>query len=197
MPHAPSLAATEKRVFHASWQDGLLDIIAGITVALIGTGGLLGVLTSTLGLPIVGIIAWHTARRKITQPRLGFVVFSTRRRHDLRHGLVAILSLGVVVGGFLVTRIWQAHSPFAEWFAPAIPATILATLALSCAAALNLWRFVAYGLIFAAAGLGAAATRIEPWWCLVVGGVAIATWGVFMLIGFLREFPKLSNEVQD
>lgn len=195
----PSLAATERRVFRAYWQDGLLDLITGVVIILVGVGGLCDALVPLLALPIVGVFAWRFARRSITEPRFGSVVFSPRRVHQLRHGLVAILSLGLVVGGNLVTRLWlgRTHTPFAEWFAPAIPATILLAMSLSCAFVLGLWRFVVYALLFGAAGLWVSAVRLEPWWALVAVGAAIALWGAVLLATFLREFPKLSNEVEE
>jgi hypothetical protein len=192
----PTLVKAERRVFHAYWQDGLLDIVAGVCVILIGAGALLGALVPMLGTSIVGVFVWQAARRAITDPRLGSVVFSERRIRQMRHGLIAIVSLGLVVGGNLVTRIWLKDSPtsFSQWFAPAIPATILAAMSMSCAVALGLWRFVAYGAIFAIAGLGIADATMEPWWGLVAGGTAMALWGAVMLRRFLREFPKLPGD---
>ncbi|MGD8451905.1 MAG: hypothetical protein PVJ57_08810 [Phycisphaerae bacterium] len=198
MFRGPNLAATEKRIFRAFWQDGLLDIVAGTTIVLIGVGWSCGVLIPMLAMPIVGIIVWQSARHRITEPRLGSVVFSARRLHQLRHGLIAILSLGLVVGGNLVTRVWlkRTDSPLATWFAPAIPVTILAAMSLSCAAALGLWRFLVYGILFAAVGLALATAEMEPWWGLVAGGAAVAAWGVIMLVTFLREFPRLPSEAE-
>jgi hypothetical protein len=198
MPSRPNLASTEKRLFRAFWQDGLLDLIAGVITALVGVGALCGALVPMLALPIVGVFAWQWARQRITAPRLGSVVFSPRRRHQLKHGLIAILSLGLVVGGNLVTRVWlpDVHSSLAAWFVPAIPATIVAAMCLSCSVALGLWRFLLYGLLFAAVGLGAAATGLEPWWGLVAGGAAVALSGAVMLAVFLRNYAALSNEVE-
>jgi len=126
------------------------------------------------------------------------VVFSAQRRRDLKHGLVAILSLGLVVGGSLVTWVWsgESHSTFAQWFAPAIPATIVAAMSLSCAAALGLWRFVGYSLLFALAGMIVAVAGVEPWWGLIIGGIAVTMCGTVMLSRFIHNFPKLSDEAE-
>lgn len=199
MPRPPNLTQTERRVFRAYWQDGLLDLAVGTSLALVGAGWLCGLWMAALGVPLVAVLAWRVARRGITEPRLGAVVFSARRRRDLTHGLIAILSLGLVVAGSLIARIWatQADWSFAHWFAPAIPAFIVAAMSLSCSAALGLWRFFVYGVMLAALGLGAAELACEPWWALVAGGGIIAGWGVVLLVSFLRAFPRLSNEVQD
>ncbi len=190
-----NFAKAERRVFHAYWQDGLLDLVAGATAMLIGVGWFLDVFVAILGLPIVAVFVWQAVRQRVTEPRLGSVVFSAQRRRDLKHGLVAILSLGLVVGGNLVTRLWlgDSHSALAQWFAPAIPATIVAAMSLSCAVALGLWRFVGYAGFFALAGLIVAAAGLEPWWGLMIGGVAVMICGAVMLSQFIHNFPKLSN----
>ena len=196
MPTQSILTKAERRIFRAFWQDGLLDIIAGAAVALIGAGWLFGAFVPSLALPIVGVFVWQEARRRITEPRLGSVEFSEGRVRDIRYGLIAIVSLGLVVGGNLVTRIWLADSPtpFSRWFAPAIPAAIIAAMSLSGAAALGLWRFVGYGAVFGAAGLTVAAVEGEPWWALIGGGAVVTLCGAAMLARFLRRFPKLPNE---
>ncbi len=191
-----NLAKAERRIFSAFWQDGLLDLVAGATVVLIGAGWLVNLLLPMLALPIVAMFVWQAVRKRVTEPRLGSVVFSAKRRHDLNHRLVAILLLGLVVGGSLVTSVWwgDLHSTFAQWFAPAIPATILAAMSLSCAAAIALWRFVGYSAFFALAGLIVAAVGLEPWWGLIIGGIAVMICGAVMLSRFIHDFPRLSDE---
>jgi len=186
-----TLAPLERKVFRSYWQDGMIDILAGISSILIGLGWLVDLFPITLGVPVLAITAWIGIRRKVTEPRLGHVSFSSKRRRDMIHGWIAVLSLGLVVGGNLVTRIWigGSHSSASQWFAPAIPAMIVAAMSLSCAAALGLWRFVFYGVIFAASGLAIAEVRAEPWWGLVVGGVMVACCGGILLLRFLRTFP--------
>ena len=151
-----------------------------------------------LASPIVATLVWQAVRKRVTEPRLGSVVFSAKRRQDLNHGLVAILSLGLVVGGSLITRVWwgDLHSSFTQWFAPAIPATIVAAMSLSFAAAFALWRFVGYSVFFALAGLIVAAVGLEPWWGLIIGGIAVMICGAVMFSRFIHDFPRLSDELE-
>jgi len=188
-----TLAPLERKVFRSFWQDGVIDLLAGMSTILIGIGWLVDLVPLTLGVPILAIITWTGIRRMVTEPRLGHVTFSSKRRRDMVHGWIAVLSLGLVVGGNLVTRTWLggSHSSASQWFAPAIPAMIVAAMSLSCAAALGLWRFVFYGVIFVASGLAIAELRVEPWWGLVFGGVVVASWGGVLLLRFLRTFPVL------
>jgi len=199
MQLSSNFAKAEKRVFYAYWQDGLLDIFAGASVAVIGVCWLLGGIVATLGLPIVAICLWTAVRRRVTEPRLGRVTFTAKRSHDLKHGLIAIVSLGIVLFGFIGSKLWRhgATSAFEQWLAPAIPALLLALMCLSCAEALRLGRFVIHALAFAAGGLIAAAARFEPVWALIIGGSFVTCWGAAMLRTFLRDFPPLPSEPID
>ncbi|MCO6436901.1 MAG: hypothetical protein J5J06_07425 [Phycisphaerae bacterium] len=190
------VSRVEKRVFHAYWQDGLLDILAGVSVMAIGLGWLLGVLVAGMGVPIVAIFVWGVLRRRVTEPRLGRVTFSDWRNREMKLGMIAIVSLGIVLFGFVGTRIARGGppTPLAQWFAPAIPAFLLVLLCLSCAEALRLGRFVIHALAFATSGLIAAAVGIEPGWSLILAGAFVACWGVYMLKRFLRSFPPLPAE---
>lgn len=185
------LKRAERRIFRSYWSDGLLDMFVGASVLVIGLGWWAGAFVPSLAAPMVAFFLWGTVRKRVTEPRLGSVVFGERRRHDLWYGLVAIASLGLVVGGNLVTRTWMSngHSGLAEWFAPAIPTTILAAMALSASAALGLWRFAGYGILLGATAIAAAATKGEPWHALIVAGTSITICGVLMLWAFLRHHP--------
>lgn len=187
----PNMKRAERRVFRAYWSDGLLDMFVGLSVLTIGLGWWVDLFTPSLAAPVVACFFWRAAHERLVEPRMGSVVFSTRRRHDMLQGLIAIASLGLVVGGNLVTRIWmgKGHSGFAEWFAPAIPATIVAAMALSTAAAFGLWRFVGYGLLFSAVGLTVAAAKSEPWFALIAGGAGVIICGLLMLRTFFHRHP--------
>lgn len=198
MAKKPILDRLEKKVFRSYWQDGVIDLLAGISTILIGVGWLVDLFPLTLGVPILAIIAWAGIRQRVTEPRLGNVTFSSKRRRDMVHGWIAVLSLGLVVGGNLITRIWMdgSYSSASEWFAPAIPAFIIAAMSLSCAAALGLWRFFFYSVIFAACGLAVAELRTEPWWGLVLGGTLVSISGSILLVRFLLAFPLQSNSTE-
>lgn len=131
----PNLAKVEQRIFRSYWQDGLLDLLAGVSAVLIGGSWLLDMFALSLGIPILAIYCWLWIRRRVTEPRFGHVVFSPKGQHDLKHGLIAIVALGLVVGGNLITRIWlnQQQSSFSEWFAPAIPGVIVVSSSRRCA----------------------------------------------------------------
>ncbi|HXI01928.1 MAG TPA: hypothetical protein VNI57_02020, partial [Candidatus Saccharimonadales bacterium] len=126
------LASTEAQVFRAYWQDGLLDLLAGSSILMIGLGWLTGFVLAAVIVPPLAIVMWPLLRRRITDPRLGQVRFNAERRFRMRHGMIAVLSLGVLLFGFVGVRLLKGEtSDLLRWLAPAIPALILAALALS------------------------------------------------------------------
>lgn len=192
------LAGTEAKVFRAYWQDGLLDLVAGSTVVLIGFGWIAGLWISGIVVPPVALVAWPILRRRITEPRLGAVRFGPERRSRMRHGLVAVCSLGVVLAGFVFPRLVLDRSPseLLRWLAPGIPALILAALALSASEALRIARFALYGAAFVVAALGAAALDVDPGWPMAAGGALMIASGARLLVRFLRDFPVLPTEIE-
>jgi len=190
------LAATEARVFQAYWQDGVLDLLAGGSTLLIGLGWLAGFVLASVVVPPLAIVSWPILRQRITHPRLGRVRFNAHRRFRMRHGMIAVLSLGVLLFGFFALHFGVGHlPPFPRWLAPGIPALLLAALALSAAEALRLARFALYGIGFIAAALVVSGLDADPGWALAGGGAIAAANGARMLVAFLRDFPMLAAEM--
>ncbi len=190
------LASTEARVFSAYWQDGLLDLLAGSALVAIGLCWVAGFVLAVVIVPPVVLVTWPILRQRVTDPRLGQVRFNAGRRHRMRHGLIAVASLGVLLFGFVGIRVLKGGtSELVRWLAPGIPALLLAALALSAAEALRLVRFVGYAAVFVTAGLVVAALDADPGWAIAVAGAIVLGNGARMLRRFLREFPRLPAEM--
>jgi hypothetical protein len=197
MTTGAAFASTEARLFRAWWQDGLLDLLAGACLVATGLGWLAGFVLAGALAPAVALPLWPLLRQRITRPRLGEVRFAAARRLRMRHGLVAVVSLGVVLLGFVALSLSEAEarSELLRWAAPAIPALLLAALALSAAEALRLLRFALYAAGFVAAGLVVASLEAEPGWAILAGGALVLASGIRLLAVFLREFPRLPSEM--
>lgn len=192
------LHATEARVFRAYWQDGLIDLLAGASVVAIGVGWIAGFVLASVVVPPIALSLWPLLRRRITEPRLGRVRFNARRRFEMRHGLIAVASLGVVLLGVFAERAWRgSHSSFVEWVAPGIPALLLAALAVSSSVALRAPRFAGYAAGFVAAALVVSALDAEPGWSILAGGVIVTVTGARLLTTFLGAFPTLPAEMDE
>jgi hypothetical protein len=198
MSTTPEFAATEKRVFSAFWQDGVLDLLAGVALLSIGIAWLLHLFWLTAVVPGPFVVMWPILRRTITEPRLGQVRFQVERRHSLLHGSIAVLCLGLISFGFMVIRLYRGgdESALLRWLTPAIPSLLLALLALSIFGVLRLLRLLVYAAVLVAAGLIVAALDLEPGWAMLSVGVVITITGMVRLIRFLREFPRLPQEFE-
>jgi len=195
----PHTTKIETRIYRAYWQDGLLDLLAGMTLLLMGTGWVLGFMLASTIVPPLALVLWPSLRARLTEPRLGRVRFNPERMLNLRAGVVALLTAGVIVGGLVILKNLHQRPPsaFEQWLAPAIPALILALLALCCAGALRLARLAGYALVFLASGLLVAVLGAEPGWALLIGGAIAGLAGIVMLGRFLRAFPRLQDRLPE
>jgi hypothetical protein len=197
MAHQLDAERIEARVYRAYWQDGLLDLLAGLTVLLIGAGWVMGFVLASVVVPPVALVLWPLLRMRVTEPRLGHVRFNHQRMLNLRAGVASLLATGVILGGLVILKATQQGPPsaFERWLAPAIPALVLALLSLCCAGALQLIRLAAYAFVFAVSGLFIATLQAEPGWAMIVGGGTVGLAGVVMLGRFLRAFPPLHDQL--
>jgi hypothetical protein len=195
----PEMSQIEVRIYRSYWQDGLLDLFAGATVLLIGLGWVLGFVFASVVVPPVAIVLWPLVRARVTEPRLGRVRFNSERMLDLRMGAMALVTVGILVGGavLLKSSLGGPASSVERWFAPAIPACLLAMLALCCAAALHLARLAGHAIAFLACGILVALLRMEPGWAMMCGGAVTAFAGAVMFGTFLRRFPRLQDNLSE
>jgi hypothetical protein len=184
---------TEARLFEAYWQDGLLDLLAGVSVAVIGIGWLFNLVAVTAAVPAIAVVTWPALRGRITAPRLGEVKFNAQRVSGLRAGLGGALVIGLAVTVLFVVLALEGGEPsrWEQWIAPAIPALLLSFLATLVAALLRLMRFLTYAAVLFAGGLAAAMLGWEPGWSMVLAGALITAAGAMRLGRFLHEFPRL------
>lgn len=187
---ASTRTLTEPDLFRAYWDDGLLDLLSGLALLLtgLGWGTELGPL-ATIQAPL-WIVLWAPLRRRIVEPRAGFVRFSLARQKSTGHGLSWTLAAGV--GTFvlmtvvaLLAREETARLAIGHLVA-GLPAVLVAIAAAIAAALTGARRFYGYGLTLLA---GAAATVLlerGPAPPLVVGALVAIVSGAVLLRRFVR-----------
>jgi hypothetical protein len=191
------LERTEARIFTAWWQDGLIDLLAGIGITLIGVAWLLGWPAIGAAVPAMIVPLWGDLRSRITEGRLGRVRFSAERRRKLTRGNVAAIGLGALLLVINILMLVSIDTPSA-WLrsmVPALPALLLALMGVVASLMLGLPRFLAYSAALGVAGLVVAAFDLEPGWAIAGGGIVIAIAGATLLRRFLAEFPRLSETI--
>ncbi len=174
--HATSL---ESRLFRRYWDDGLLDLLAGIGVAGIGVFWTLDLVAVGAAVPAMLAALWGPLRRRFIEPRLGLVEFSDERDRHSRHLALGGIALGAGVLA-VFAAIWLAapEAPdLLRLLAPGLPAFLLALLAAVSGLALGLPRFLTYAAVLSAAGFIVAALDAEPGAAMIGAGGLIALWG--------------------
>ena len=200
MTKEPNLKEIERRAYMSYYQDGLMDIFAGLYILGFGLGIFMQILWDfsfgvimpailiTTALPI-----WVAAKRKITMPRIGFVNFGTRGANKL-----TVVFIGTMVAGlfaFFAFIFATSQSGLRQWLDLIVQngmlIVALGSLAI-CALfgyTMGLRRLYAYGLL---AGIslviGHFAGIFFAYIIFALGTIVMVT-GIVLLINFVRKFP--------
>lgn len=174
----------ESRLFRQYWDDGLLDLFAGVGVLGIALCWSVGLVAVGAAVPAVLVPFWGPLRRAVVEPRMGLVEFTDERTGRTRRflagaawlGVALLLALGV---GYLAAR--SEPGELLRHFVPGLPALLLGLLSALVGVGLGLPRFLAYAGFLAVSGLAVAVAGAEPEIAMFAGGLAIALTGARLL----------------
>jgi hypothetical protein len=189
MARARNLVDTD--LFRSYWDDGLLDLLCGLALLVMGIGwastrlGSLAVLQAPLW-----IVLWAPLRKRIVEPRAGFVRFSPARREHSARDLRWTLALGVGAVALVAATVFLLRSrkpePVLQLLAPGLPAALVALGAGIGGLLTGARRFHAYGLALLAGGLATVALAGGPAPPLAAGGLLVSASGAILLTRFVR-----------
>jgi len=194
---ASAQTLTETDLFRSYWDDGLLDLLGGLALLVTGIGWetAMGAL-ATIQAPL-WIVLWGPLRRKIVEPRAGFVRFSLARQTSTSRELSWTLALGV---GALALVAAVALLPRGEGVRLAIghlvaglPAVLVALAAAFAGILTGARRFYGYGLALLAAAVVTVLFGLGPALPLVLGGLVAVACGAVLL----RQFVLGSLEYKE
>jgi hypothetical protein len=184
--------AVERHIYRTYWNDGLLDLFAATGVLIIGVLWLRDWVAVGATVPVWLAALWHPARRRIIEPRLGTVEFAEDRQRRSGRLLKAVFYFGV---GVLILALCVffyrdrlPSSPSTSLIA-ALPAFLLALLAIAASFLISSARFIAYAAILVGAGLLGALGAWPPGAILTAAGAAILVIAITLFAGFLRRNP--------
>lgn len=186
----PSAATTlESRLFRQYWDDGLLDLFAGIGVAGIAAFWALDLVALGAVAPAVLAAFWVPIRRAVVEPRIGLVEFSNARANrNVRLGVGSAVVGGAMLVGFVGLTL-SAHSrslSALSLISPGVPAFLLALLALFAGWGLGLARFLVYAVVLCLGGVGVVLIDARPEIAMAVGGFVMLLSGGWRMARFLR-----------
>ena len=187
-----NMNSLERQVFRTYWNDGLLDLFGAIGVLAIGIAWLADLHVFGAIVPAMLVPLWAPLRQRLIEPRLGLVEFSDdrERRNTRRLGMVAAFGAGTlglaVILYFARTRLGiQADVSLIA----ALPALLLALLAIMTALLVSTGRFLLYAALLAISGIAGALYGIEPGPILVIAAVPMLGIALVVLGRFLQSNP--------
>lgn len=184
------LTAREVDAYLSSYSDGLVDLFVGLAVVWIGVAwlwieplaGLAGIFPAVL-VPVVPLV-----RRRLVEPRAGYVRWSAPRRRWERDQLSRLLWLGV--GAFaLGSAGFAIVSDGMESAAAGLPAMLLAIPAFVLGIASGLRRLLAYGAVLVTGGALTILFERDPGADLLAAGIVVLVTGAVLWTRFTRTHP--------
>jgi len=186
---SPRADALESRLFRRYWDDGLLDLFAGVGVVAIGIFWAFDFVALGAVVPAILASLWVPLRRALVEPRAGLVEFS-----DGRTGRMQRLGWGSVVFGLAMLALFVSLVVLNGWrpvallssLTPGLPAFLLALPSALVGWGLGLPRFHAYAAILCIGGLVVALADTRPELAMLAGGIVVLASGAWRLQRFLR-----------
>ena len=179
----------ESRLFRRYWDDGLLDLFAGIGVAGIAAFWALDLVALGAVAPAVLATFWVPVHRALVEPRIGHVEFSDgRTNRNVRLGVGSVLIGGAMLVGLIgLTLTARSQSLSAlSLIAPGLPAFLLALLAVFVGWGLGLPRFLVYAGVLCVGGIGVVLIDARPEIGMLAGACVMLLSGGWRIGRFLR-----------
>ena len=205
------LKEIEKKTWRSTFEDGILDIYFGILVLGLGMGM---TLSSILPNPLdkfipfifigIGLFFFLTAKKYITQPRLGVVKFGLKRKgRKLKTLIMLSINFIILLILFLIRFINPELSLDFPGYLEGLILGLLFITAPICFAAyfIQYSRFYFIGLLVGLSFFLSDLFSIfipEPFDTLIVFSIvsgAIIAMGIISLIKFIRKYPLSKEEM--
>ena len=193
------IEALKKKVYLTYHQDGIIDL----TAATILLGFSIFMATDNVVFLALGAfcgVEYALLKQRITIPRLGYVRFEPKEK-SLRKNLV-LLGIGMLVL-FLVfaanafLTIDPSSFDMQRYHMVPLSVLLFALPALVAAILLGLKRFYLYALLAAVLPALGAWLNIETFIPILVTGLVILVTGLWLLAGFIKQYPVMDSEGED
>jgi len=186
----------ESELFRRRFDDGVLDLIAGLAIFGIGMGWIFGQVIFAAILPTLLWPFWSVIHKSVVVPRLGDVEFSDTRKAKISAAHIGLLVLGAVscafgVLAFALVEGWiESIREVTVPLVLLVPSLVMAVAAIVGYLMIGALRMLVYALVFIASGaVFQLVLPYDPAHSLAVGGAVPMVAGAVMLIRFLRAHP--------
>lgn len=187
----------ERTLYRGWWGDGLLDVLAGTALVLVGLGwhfdqAVLGAIGPAMMVPL-----WAPLRRKLIEPRTGYVEFSGNVRQRERKGTWLLLATGcgaLVLGVAVFVFTSDGGGVPGRTFVAGLPAILLGVAAGLVGGLLRLPRFGVYAAVLLVLGALTVALGLHPAPAMLASGATVLACGAVLLANFLHCYPVAAPE---
>ena len=187
------LKKLERRAYMTFFQNGLWDICLGLF--LIGWGLMFTLEFSTIigGIWVAVYFIILGLKRWLTYPRTGYIKVAQARRQQMKLVILGVVLLLFGLAGFLAFAAGSRPAWVSEYFLFMFGMMIALVIAL-----LGYWWKVLRWYIYA--GLLFIAVILYQWsgvpenLAFIIPGSIIALYGLILLVGFLRKYPRAKEE---
>ncbi len=182
----------ERKVFQSFWDDGLMDSMLGFALSAIGFAWWQDAFIWGIFFPPLCATLWFPLRKRVVEPRIGYVEFSGTRElkgRGFRMNMIALLAGTMLLGVFLFLSGSIPDTDLPRTLVPGLPAFLLALMALPLAFFTGCRRFFIYALVLLAVSTSTIYLGLDPGLPILVGGAVILVNGLTILIRFLTAHP--------
>lgn len=192
----------ERGMVQTYWNDGLLDVLAGLGVLLIGIVWQLDLVPLGAAAPAILIPLWIATRKRITGPLIGRVEFSDSHERRQRRFLHSTLGMGCLlfllgVGIYYIIRVGAPGGDGARNWIAALPAALLGLLSLFTWVFTRLERFLLYTAVLLTSGVGVVLYAERPGVAMLYSGTFILVVGSVRLVSFIGAARRSMTEDVD
>ncbi|MFC2177480.1 hypothetical protein ACFLRH_03595 [Actinomycetota bacterium] len=194
MTNPPELKELEQRAYGATYSDGVIDLLVGVSMAWIGAMWLAfpDYLSGAVALVALSISPVLGRRKRFAEARTGYVRFTEPRRRRERR---IYTTAGFLFAAFmLMARPLGSLQPAdIDW--PVGPDSLitwlLALIAMVVGVIVGVKRMFAYAAALSTTGTMAVMVDTRFGWPLLVSGAVIALTGWAMTRRFVKSHPRI------
>jgi len=202
------LKQLEQKAYRSTFQDGLWDICIGVMILGMGMSALLKNIgipkpIHFLVFPFIALLIAYAGKNYITIPRMGFVKFGPRREIAKKRiwVLASILTPLLMIFIIIIKMQFIFKGDLSNYVGPLFSTMLFVIISTIISHIIDYPRLFLFGLLV---GLSIIAAEIlyphvgSPLDGLIpfsLVGTLIITFGLDLLIRFLKKYPRASKEV--
>jgi hypothetical protein len=194
------LKALEQEAFSNAYSDGIFDLFVGVSLLWIGAtwlwlpdlAGLAGVFPAIFIAPVIQM------RKRLVEPRIGYVKWSDARENQERRTLTQMLTFGALVlvvgvGVFILTTQSDSTTDTLASLVPALPAWLVGIGAALFGLVSGVSRALGYAAILGVAGGATIWLDEGPGLGLFASGILITLIAIAMVISFFGRYKPVDK----